>query len=602
MKRVGRLTASEERYHTLVAILPDGIGVVDRTGKILDCNEQFVRLHGYESHSDVIGRFAAEFVQAEDYECLYQTAEAAFRRGERLLRGVRVDVLRRDGSVCPAEYSIAAAPRPEAPSGVVYIAAIRDITQQIESLAALEGRRASLEAAVQQRTRDLEAEIARRARFEDAFRQRVRELSSLEGLAQTISFASPLDEIASVYLERLIGVASADIGELFLLRGQELRLVATSAGPTALALDGEKATLEESLSKLALQTGGPVFPTETPSDPAMDQGCGPMHSIVALPLRSADATIGVLLLGALLPDAFDGQLPFLETAAGIVAARLHNARLHQEVQERVAGLEEAVAERTRELQTERDRTQAVLDTVGESVVVADADGAVLFANPATMALTGSPRDEIVGQPLWSQWSEQTLAKVWPEVQRAVGSGRAWHGEITGRRAEGAIYTAGLTATPLCDLSTGEPIGSVWVQRDITLVKEAERLKDQFVSNVSHELRTPISILALTSDNLEAYWDRLDEGERRRMVQDIHEQAHLLSRLAEDILRMAQIDSGRTASARSPVDISRLVQQEVAEQQLVARQRYHTLTAITETSVFVIGNESIFPISWGERAA
>jgi signal transduction histidine kinase len=148
----------------------------------------------------------------------------------------------------------------------------------------------------------------------------------------------------------------------------------------------------------------------------------------------------------------------------------------------------------------------------------------------------------------------------------------------------------LTGTPLYDRGAGTPIGSVWVQRDITVLKKAERLKDQFVSNVSHELRTPVSILALTSDNLEAYWDRLDECERRQMVQDIHEQAHLLSNLAEDILRISQIDGGHIASVRSRLDLGRLVEEEVAGQQPVARRRSHELTAFVNTRVAVMGNE------------
>ena len=85
------------------------------------------------------------------------------------------------------------------------------------------------------------------------------------------------------------------------------------------------------------------------------------------------------------------------------------------------------------------------------------------------------------------------------------AGQTWQGEITGHRKDGAIYTAALTGTPLYD-ERAAPLatGGVWVQRDITALKEAARLKDQFVSNVSHELRTPISIIALSSDNLEAF--------------------------------------------------------------------------------------------------
>ncbi len=93
-----------------------------------------------------------------------------------------------------------------------------------------------------------------------------------------------------------------------------------------------------------------------------------------------------------------------------------------------------------------------------------------------------------------------------------------------------------------------PVGVVWAQRDITALKEAERLKDQFVSNVSHELRTPISIIALACDNLEAFHDRLDDRQRREIVSDIQEQAHRLDRIVADTLQIAQIDAGRVPTA------------------------------------------------------
>ncbi len=150
------------------------------------------------------------------------------------------------------------------------------------------------------------------------------------------------------------------------------------------------------------------------------------------------------------------------------------------------------------------------------MVVTDLDGQLLFVNPATTALTGYPRDEELGQPLWHGWTEQARTDLWPEAQATLRAGQTWHGEISGQRRDGAMYIAALTGTPLHDeLAAAGPVGVVWAQRDITTQKEAARLKDQFVSNVSHELRTPVSIIALCCDNLEAYQDQLDESQPRK---------------------------------------------------------------------------------------
>ena len=102
------------------------------------------------------------------------------------------------------------------------------------------------------------------------------------------------------------------------------------------------------------------------------------------------------------------------------------------------------------------------------------------------------------------------------------------------------------------------MGYVCVQRDITPIKEAERLKDEFVSNVSHELRTPLSIITLIGGNLDRLYDRLDDDRRRKMIRDIRDQAEVLNDLVRDILEISRIESGRVSMERAPVDLGHLV--------------------------------------------
>ncbi len=250
-------------------------------------------------------------------------------------------------------------------------------------------------------------DITERDRVVRELDQRVRELTNLQELGRTVSFEFPQEEIIRIYLERLLNLAGLDLAQVFLLREGQLHLAGMSthvAGMTALVrvLD-----VGECLCGQAVQDGQTVYAGEVDCDPRCtrsDCHVNGLHSIAALPLRSNDRVIGVLAAGAVAPDAFAGRLAFLETTADLIALRLHNSLLHQEIRERAAGLEETVTERTRELQMERDRTQAILETVGESVVVTDLDGQVLFINPATTALTGCARDKELGQPLWHGWT------------------------------------------------------------------------------------------------------------------------------------------------------------------------------------------------------
>ncbi len=719
--RTEALRVTEARWQSLLALSPDAISVVDTTGRILYCNEQFAYLHGYERTTEISGRLAIEFTTPEEYERLFSGVAARFAAGEGVARNIEIQVHRRDGTVITTEYVVGQVAWPDVPGGMAFISNIRDITGRKALEAELERHRLQLEELVQERTRELQAEIAERAaaqaalrnseanltaaqrlarlgswdmdvvtgemrwsdemsrifqlsssdllpagaaawqavhpedvdairttitrlyetgeRFDATYRlmfgdgevrvvhgeaeatldetgrpvhvhgivqditeqeqlkaalaKRIQELSILQQLGHLVSFNRPLEETVRIYLQRLIQCAGFEAADLYLRRGERLELAGSCSSLSGLQEPAISLAVGEGLCGLAAESGRPEYSGNIHRDlrcnPAHRHGAG-VYSLAALPLHSGDSIIGILAVGSAAPDAFAGRHDFLEMLADLVAGRLQNALLYQETRERAAGLEEIVVERTRELQTERDRTQAVLETVGESVVVADLEGRVLYANPATLQLNGASRDEILGHPLWHNWSTQMYAQVWPPAQTALAGGRSWRGDVLGLRTDGTTYVAALTATPLYDES-GETAqsGSVWVQRDITSVKEAERLKDRFVSNVSHELRTPISVIGLSCDNLVAYADRLAAEERRQMFQDIHEQAHVLSSLIEDILTLSQIDGGRAQRPWQELDLARLVEEQVERQRPLAEGRSQHLSVTTCPSVNVLGN-------------
>jgi PAS domain S-box-containing protein len=266
-------------------------------------------------------------------------------------------------------------------------------------------------------------------------------------------------------------------------------------------------------------------------------------------------------------------------------------RLYQELQHYVEGLEETVAQRTHELKVERDRTQAILDALGEAVVVVDIGGTIQYVNPAAVSLTGYAKEEMLGQSLLLWQRDRQPTELNDQIWEAIRTGSVWRGEVVNVRQDRTLYDALVTVAPLCEPGgPGQPVGFVSVQRDITPLKEAERLKDQFVSNVSHELRTPLSVLVLTIGNLDMLYDRLGDSKRRSMIQDIREQARLLNELIHSVLEMSRIDGDRISKEREPLDLTEMVQLEAQKQLPLAQKASVVLCVRGVAHVSVCGHD------------
>ncbi|WP_165774878.1 response regulator [Candidatus Viridilinea mediisalina] len=287
------------------------------------------------------------------------------------------------------------------------------------------------------------------------------------------------------------------------------------------------------------------------------------------------------------------ELALVQSLAGALGQAIETVLLNQQLQYHVNSLETIVATRTYELQVERDRTQAILEALGEAVLVTDADGIISYANPAAIALTGHSHDELLGRS-WTMiqgHGEGAEFELDHLIHEHIAAGQVWRGDLRGLRKDGTGYDMELTVAPLFDLHhTGELAGMVSIQRDITLVRAAERMKAHFISNVSHELRTPLSIIALHSGNLDTLYDRLNDERRKHLIREVRFQTALLDDLIGDVLELSRMDSGQLPIQSEALDLGRLLQGELERlQPLAKRKQLHCELAISE-DVIVQGDQ------------
>ncbi|MDJ0753028.1 MAG: GAF domain-containing protein [Ardenticatenaceae bacterium] len=260
-------------------------------------------------------------------------------------------------------------------------------------------------------------------------------------------------------------------------------------------------------------------------------------SEIAVPILVEDRVVGVVNAESPLINAFsqDDQ-SFLETLAGQLAVAFQRIELYSEIERYATDLSEMVESRTRELNAEKDRIQAILQNADEGIIFTDATGTIEFINQATRRQTGYTVEECLGQQLSFFTSRYTSPIVTREILTAISEGRPWRGEVALSRKDQTVYDALVILSPIVD-DAGEVVGYVVVQNDITKFKEVERLKSIFVTNVSHELRTPLT-------NIKTYVTLLERGRedrRERYFGVLNQELERLTTLIQDLLDVSKLD-------------------------------------------------------------
>ncbi len=129
---------------------------------------------------------------------------------------------------------------------------------------------------------------------------------------------------------------------------------------------------------------------------------------------------------------------------------------------------------------------AAVEQAGETVVITDTDGGILYANPAFERATGYTIQEALGSNpriLKSGIQEEALYR---ELWDTISHGGTWHGRLVNRRKDGTLYTESATLSPVRD-EAGRIVSYVAVKRDIT-----ERLQLESLLRESEERHRQIA--------------------------------------------------------------------------------------------------------------
>jgi two-component system phosphate regulon sensor histidine kinase PhoR len=216
-------------------------------------------------------------------------------------------------------------------------------------------------------------------------------------------------------------------------------------------------------------------------------------------------------------------------AAGDLAARIEDGS-GDDMGRVAAALDQTARHLQKEfaaLRTSQHELETLLNSMEDAVVAIGPDYRVQWANQSMDSLV--PQGTRLGSPV-----VETVRD--PDFLRAIRGASQTHSVLTARATSilpGRSFE--VTAAPL---PAG---GAVAVLRDLTETERVEKTRRDFIANVSHELRTPLT-------SIQGYAETLLDGSQennhsREFLDIIRKNASRMSRLTEDLLTLARVESG-----------------------------------------------------------
>lgn len=247
----------------------------------------------------------------------------------------------------------------------------------------------------------------------------------------------------------------------------------------------------------------------------------------------------------------------------------------QSLQEARAKIEQKVEEQTAEISQQKNQLQKfklAMDSTAEGVVITDAEGIVLYANPAMMKITGYDKEEILGKKASNFWfslkKDLEIDKLCDAIREDK---KIFEQEVENQRKSGDNYFMQLSISTILD-DQGKVEFLVGVQRDVTREKEVDRMKTEFISLASHQLRTPLSAMRWFLEMLLNGDAGKLKKEQMEMVDNIDQSNQRMISLVDGLLNISRIESGRIIIEPKPTDLGTLVQEIIDELQSQIKQK------------------------------
>jgi len=217
----------------------------------------------------------------------------------------------------------------------------------------------------------------------------------------------------------------------------------------------------------------------------------------------------------------------------------------------------------KDIAEEKSRMRGLINRLSAGVVATDVQKKVILANPAFRKMMQYHAKEFIGRPIESLSNNAKLLNM---INDALELGREASPELVDEiilddPADQQEIVLNVRCGPIRD-RIGSTLGTMTVLHDITVSKQMDQMKSDFVSLVSHEIRSPMNSVLM---QLKVILDGLagdTTAKQRELLERASLKIHSLVDMATELLDLSKIESGLMVLEKEEILFNQLVEEQV----------------------------------------
>ncbi len=205
---------------------------------------------------------------------------------------------------------------------------------------------------------------------------------------------------------------------------------------------------------------------------------------------------------------------------------------------------------------EKRKSEAIVGTISDPIVVADREGRIVLMNQLAEAVFDVSEEASIGQEFQRVVRNPELSKY---LTRCLGGESPLnippYFELRFNE-ENRYFRIKLNASR-DDL--GKVSGVVLILQDVTQFKELDKMKSEFMARVSHEFRTPLTSINMTLDILKDEHIGHVNKKQHELLVAAKQDAERLTKLVRELLELSRLESGKIQLKEDRIDAKTLIE-------------------------------------------